>query len=120
MTLRLGLAEKGIAVLELLLAISLLAAVVLSLGASSLYTSKVLERSRTELRASKFAQAELERLLALPYDSLVSGSRTLADGSSSWTVDDRASYREIILISHYAPASAISLWDTVATYRLAP
>ena len=112
--------QKGIAVLELLLAISLLATVILSLGASSLYTSRLLERSRTELRAAKFLQTELERLLALPYDSIVSGSRTVADGTSSWTVDDRAYYREIILVSHYAPASAISLWDTVATYRLAP
>lgn len=120
MTLRLALTEKGIAVLELLVAISLLAAVVVSLGASSLYTSKVLERSRGELRASRFAQTELERLLALPYDSLVNGSRTLAEGTSTWRINDRSYYREIILVSHYAPTSGISMWDTVATYRLAP
>ncbi len=112
--------QKGIAVLELLLAISLLATVILSLGASSLYTSRLLERSRSELRAAKFLQGELERLMALPYDSVVSGSRTLAEGTSNWTVIDSIDYREITLISHYAPISAISIWDTVAMYRIEP
>lgn len=110
----------GFTVVELIVAIVLLSVVVVSLAAASLYSSKALRRSSEELRASELVQGELERLLSLPYDSLVDGSRTLPQGTSTWTVLDSVSYRRIVLVTHYAPTAAFSVWDTVAAYRLRP
>jgi type II secretory pathway pseudopilin PulG len=102
---------------ELLVGITLLAVVVLSLAAASLYASRSVTRSRVQLAAAEFQQTELEVLLAVPYDSLASGSRARVDGASSWVVADSFTYQRIMLVTNYAPAEAISVWDTVVTYR---
>lgn len=111
---------RGFTVVELIVAVVLLSVVVLGLSAAALYTSRALRGSSEQLRASEFFQTELERLLSLPYDSVVSGSRTLPEGTASWTVVDSVTFRQIVLVTHYAPTPAFSLWDTVAAYRRAP
>jgi type II secretory pathway pseudopilin PulG len=103
---------------ELLVGITLLAVVVLSLAAASLYASRSVTRSRVQLAAAEFQQTELEVLLAVPYDSLASGNRTRVDGTSSWAVADSFTYRRIMLVTNYAPAEAISVWDTVVAYQV--
>ncbi len=112
--------RRGISVVELLVGITLLAVVVISLAAASLYASRTMRRSRVQLEAAEFQQAELERLLAVSYGSLASGSRTTSRGTAKWTVLDSASYRRILLVTEFTPASAISLSDTVVAYRLRP
>lgn len=116
--MRRRLNEKGISVVELLVGITLLAVVVVSLAAASLYASRTMTRSRMELEAVEFEQAELERLLAIPYDSLRSDARTTTQGESTWTVVDSITFRQILLVTQYTPAQGISVWDTVAAYRL--
>lgn len=115
-----GLGARGFTVVELIVAVVLLSVVVLALSASALYTARALRQSSEHLRASELLQGELERLLSLPYDSLVSGSRTLPQGTAAWTVVDSVTYRRILLVTHYAPTAAFSVWDTVAAYRVAP
>ncbi len=114
------LGARGFTVVELIVAIVLLSVVVVALAASSLYTSRALLRSSEELRASEFTQGELERLLSLPYGSLADGSQTLPQGTSTWTVVDSTTYRRIVLVTHYAPTAAISVWDTATAYRIKP
>ena len=111
---------SGISIVELLIGVVLLAVVVLSLAASGLYSSRTLSRSRVQLQAAEYLQSELEQLLAVPYDSLRDGSRESSDGTSEWAVEDRYTHRRIILVTHYAPAEAISVWDTVVAFKLAP
>ncbi len=65
-------------------------------------------------------QSEVERLLAVPYDSLRDGSRETEVGASAWEIEDRYTHRQIFLVTHYAPTEAISVWDTVVAYRLVP
>lgn len=112
--------RRGVSIIELLVAVTLLATVVVGLAASSLYASRLVTRSRLRLEATEFLQAELERLSALPYESLASGSRTTAEGSASWTVRDSVNYRRIDLITNYNPREGTSQWDTVVAYRLRP
>jgi Tfp pilus assembly protein PilV len=116
--MRRRLNEKGISVIELLVGITLLAVVVVSLAAASLYASRTMTRSRMELEAVEFQQSELERLLAVPYDDLASDARTTEYGQSSWTVADSFTYRRIILVTNYTPVEGLSVWDTVVAYRL--
>jgi hypothetical protein len=103
-----------------MIGVVLLAVVVISLASAGLYSQRTLARARIELEAAEFQQVELERLLSVPYDSLRNGSRETDDGESSWQVEERYTHRQILLITHFAPSEAISVWDTVAAYRLAP
>lgn len=112
--------ESGVSVVELLVGLVLLAVVVVSLAASGLYASRTMTRSRVQLEATEFVQAELERLLGVPYFELETGSRSLEDGESEWTVTDLVNHRRILLITNYAPAEGISVMDTVVAYRLRP
>ena len=111
---------RGISVVELMVGVVLLSVVVLSLAAASLYSSRTLARARVQLQAAEFTQSELEKVLAVPYDNLVDGSRTTEVGSSSWTIEDRYTHRQILLVTDYNPTEAISVTDTVVAYRLAP
>ncbi len=118
--LRSRLDRSGISVVELLVAVTLLAVVVVSLAAASLYSSRTLRRSRLQLQAVEFQQSELERLLALPYSGLASGSRSTGDGKSEWTVVDSTRYRRIVLVTEFNPASGFAVRDTVVAYRIRP
>lgn len=112
--------RSGISVVELLVAITLLAVVVVSLAGASLYSSRTMQRSRLQLQAAEFQQSELERLLAMPYSGMASGSRKTAVGGSAWTVLDSVRYQRIMLVTEFNPAAGIALWDTVVAYRLRP
>lgn len=105
---------------ELMVGVVLLAVVVVSLAASGLYSSRMLARSRVQLEAAEFLQSELERLLAIPYDSLSSGARETDVGASQWEIEDRYTHRQIFLVTRYAPTEAVAVWDTVVAYKLAP
>jgi type II secretory pathway pseudopilin PulG len=108
----------GFTIVELLVAVVLLTVVAISLVGSSQYVSRTLARSTAELRAGQALQVEMERLMTLNYDSLVTGSGTLPMGSSSWTVSDSVTYKEILLITEYQSPDGIVLWDTVSAFRL--
>jgi Tfp pilus assembly protein PilV len=112
--------DQGISVVELMVGVVLLAVVVISLAASGMYSSRTLARSRVQLEAAEFVQSEVERLLAVPYDSLRDGSRETEVGASKWEIEERYSHRQIFLVTHYTPTEAISVWDTVVAYRLVP
>jgi Tfp pilus assembly protein FimT len=110
--------RRGISIVELMVGVVLLAVVVVSLAASGLYASRTLTRARVEIESSEFQQAELERLLAVPYSSLVSGTRSTAKGTASWTITSLSRYKQIKLVTNYTPTSGISLWDSVFVYRM--
>ena len=112
--------EHGISIIELLVGVVLLAVVSISLAASSMYASRTMARGRMQLEAVEFLQSELERVLAVPYGDMESGTRTTAKGTSTWTVADSSSYSRIILVTHYAPTEGASMWDTAVAYRLKP
>jgi hypothetical protein len=97
--------------------VTVIAVVILSLAASSLYSSRTATRSRIHLAASEFQQSEIERLLALPYDSVISGKRRTPYGTSAWIVTDSFDFKQIISTTHYSPGG-ISDWDTAVAYRL--
>lgn len=119
-SIRNRLSDAGISMVELLVAVALLAAVVVSLAASSMYASRNVTRSRVQLEAAEFLQAELEWLLSVPYDELADGERTTPNGKATWTVADSFSFSEILVVSHYNPAPGVSVWDTAVALRRRP
>ena len=110
--------ERGVSMVELLIAVTIVAVVILSLAATSLYSSRTSTQSRIQLQAAEFQQAEIERLLSLPYDSVISGQRTLPDGASQWVVVDSFDFRQILVTTRYAPTQAFAVMDTTIAYRL--
>ncbi len=112
--------ESGTTLIELLISMVLLTVVGVSLGASSMYVSKTVGRARTQLAATEFVHRKVEQLMVQPYDALATDSQSVADGTLSWTVVDSTSYRQILVVSHYAPAEQVSVWDSVLVYRLKP
>jgi type II secretory pathway pseudopilin PulG len=109
---------KGVSMVELLVAVTIIAVVILSLAAASLYSSRASTQSRIQLQATEFQQSEIERLLSLPYDSVITGQRSLNDGSSRWVVVDSFDFKQILVTTRYAPAQGISVVDTAVAYRL--
>jgi Tfp pilus assembly protein PilV len=112
--------QRGISVVELMVGVVLLAVVVVSLAASGLYAQRTLSRSRVELQAAEYVQAELERLLAIPYFGLESGSRETESGKAEWIVTDLSNHRRILLVTTYAPTAGITVTDTVVAVTLRP
>ncbi len=105
---------------ELMVAVSLFALVLTALAGSSVYSSKTLTRSRTQLKSAQFMQSELERLLAIPYDELSSDSRTTEMGTAVWAVQDSITYQKILLVVNYAPTAGVEIRDSMVAYRAVP
>jgi Tfp pilus assembly protein PilV len=118
-TRRLTSNALGISMVELLVAVTVISVVILSLAASSLYSTRTATRSRVHLQATEFQQSEIERLLSLPYDSVISGKRRTPYGTSAWIVTDSFDFKQVISITRYAPGG-IAEWDTAVAYRLKP
>lgn len=110
--------SAGLTTVELLVAVVLLTVIALALSSSAMYSSRLLERSRAELWMAEMRSAELERLRALPWDSLADGAWALPRGTSAWTVEDSAGYRRIFLTVEYTGFRR-PLRDSVVAYRIA-
>ena len=112
--------RSGFMIVELLVAMVLLTVVAISLVGASQYVSATIKRADVEMRAALTLHGEIERLLALPYDSLSTGSRTLPEAVSNWTVADNVSFKQVLLITEFRSPTGTVLWDTVSAYRLRP
>ncbi len=112
--------NRGMTMVELMVAVSLFALVLTALAGSSVYSSNTLIRSRTQLESAQFMQSEMERLLAIPYASLTSDTRTTELGEATWVVDDSLTYQKIVLVVNYAPTAGVEIRDSLVAYRAAP
>ena len=109
--------RRGFTLVELLIGIALFALILTGLGSSAIYASKIRTESRARLEAAHFMQGELEYLLSQPFDSLTSGSRSSASGTSEWVVEDSFAYLKILLKITYAPTGGVSVKDSIAAFR---
>ncbi len=109
--------RRGFTLVELMIGIALFALILTGLGSSAIYGSKIRTDSRARLGAAHFMQGELEYLLSQPFDSLTSGSRSSASGTSEWVVEDSFAYLKILLKITYAPTGGVSVKDSIAAFR---
>lgn len=112
--------SAGFTFVELMVGVALLAVLITALAGSNIYSSRTMVDSKSRLDAIQALQSELENLLAMPYDSVDTGSRSTTTGSSSWTVEDNGTYKTILVRVAYSPAGGDTIRDSVVTFRQAP
>jgi prepilin-type N-terminal cleavage/methylation domain-containing protein len=113
--------QAGFSLVEVVVAMVLLAVVVMSLGVLSTYTAQRAVALTNGSGRQAFALRETNRLAAMPYDSLPNavGCDTLTTGQLSYnrciTVDQGARYRLVTII--VTPTKAGTYADTVVFRR---
>lgn len=78
--------EGGVALVEILVAIIILAGALLSLAAASGHAARQIYHSRRELRMWSAVQSQVDSLRAAGFKNLVAGSATVEGYSVSWNV----------------------------------
>lgn len=110
--------RTGFTIVEVLVTIVFLAVVGVSLAAANGHAARILQRSRSELNATRFMESEVERLRLMPYASLANGTHTDGRGSASWTVVDSATFRQVIVRTRYGSAASGFVADSVTIFRI--
>lgn len=104
--------QAGFSMLELLLALFVIAFVLLPIIAMELQITRQGDRAEVQTRALLAGQGKLEELMATPYDELASGSDTVSLGgqralSRTWQIDldqPRAEMATILVVVQEAEA----------------
>ncbi len=78
--------EGGVALVEILVSIIILAGALLSLAAASGHAARQMYDSRRELKMWSAVQSQVDSLRAAGFNNLVTGSATVEGYSLSWNV----------------------------------
>jgi type II secretory pathway pseudopilin PulG len=112
--------SPGFTLIEIIVALVFLSVVAIALGGAAQQATRTLHRSRLELRAARFLDAEVERLRILDYDSLLAGTHTRGPGTATWTVTDSGTFRRVLLETRYGSPDMVLLVDSVTLFRTRP
>lgn len=110
----------GFTLVEVLVTLVIMTVVGVSLAAANQYSTRIMQRSRTEINAQRFLVSEVERLRLVPFATLTSGTRNAGRGISTWTVIDSTSYRRVFVETRYGSAATGLVIDSVTIYRVRP
>jgi len=92
---------SGHTIVELIVAVVILAVGLLGLSATAGVVSRMMAASLLSAQARFAAQARLEQLLSTPGDRIISGEWRRGDMSLRWQVDNDDP-RQILLVVHHA------------------
>ena len=109
--------NRGFTLIEVLVALVFLTVVAVSIGGAMQNAIRNVRRSRMELNAAVFLEAEVERLRTMAFDSLVAGHRSRGPGIATWTVADSARFRQISLETRYGSPAGGWVVDSVTIFR---
>ncbi len=111
--------EGGVSLVEILVAIIILAAALLSLAAASGHAAQQMYHSRRELRMWSAVQSQVDSLRAAGFKNLVAGSATVEGYPVSWTVTG-TDPKTVTLDIYYADAQgATRTRDVTLTFPAA-
>ncbi|GMV05959.1 MAG: hypothetical protein AMXMBFR53_22360 [Gemmatimonadota bacterium] len=108
----------GFTVVEVLVAVVFLTVVAVSLGAVTQQAARTVRRSRVELGAAEFLEAQVERLRILDYDSVVPGTFARGRGIATWTVEDSTTFRRVLLETRFGSPATGLVVDSVTLFRV--
>lgn len=107
--------RSGFGLTEMLISTTLLAVALTGIAGTAAQVGAGINGAHERTRAMTVAQAQLEVLLAQPYEEMESGAATTAGVSMSWTVSEREGVKEIELVYlHETPQKALRRTLTAA------
>jgi len=112
-----GRRASGFTLIEVLVTIVVLSVVGVALAATMQYATRTLRRSRDELAAAAFLRSTVEHVRLVPYDSVVDGSRGEGRGTAVWTVQDSATFRQVLVVTRYGSPAHGQIVDSVSLFR---
>jgi len=109
--------EAGVGVTEVMIALVIFSTAILGIVGTAAHVGGIMNTSHVRMAAGSVARAQLEELLATPYDSLSSGTVDIDNVHMSWNVAPSSAAKEILLVYEYnLPSGARS--DTLAAAML--
>ena len=111
--------RAGVGVTEVMIALVIFSTAILGIVGTAAHVGGIMNTSHVRLAVGSTARAQLEELLATPYDSLVSGTLDTQGVHMTWNVAQNSVAKEILLVYDYdLPSGARS--DTLAAAVLRP
>ena len=104
--------EGGVALVEIIISIIILAVALLSLAAASAHAAGQIYHSRRELRMWSAVQSQVDSLRAAGFNNLVAGSATVEGYPVSWDVTG-TDPKTVTLDIYYAPRQGETQTHTV-------
>ncbi len=110
-----GNSRSGFGLTEMLISTTLFALALAGIAGTAAQVGAGINGAHERTRAMTVAQAQLETLLAQPYEELAGGTAESAGVSISWTVSEREGVKEIELVyRHDTPQKALRRTLTAA------
>ena len=94
--------ERGMTIVELLIAIIILSVGILALASSAAGTSRMIGAGGQQMVAAQLAQSRIEQLRATACTSAASGSETNRGVYTQWTVATATRARTLTVLVRYA------------------
>ena len=91
--------RAGFTIVEVVIAVVILAVGLLGMAGTTLLVVKQTTLADVTTERSVALRSTLERLRAMPYDSVVNGSDSIGAFSISWTVTDVGLWRDVELVT---------------------
>ena len=91
--------ESGFSVVELIVALVLLAVGVLGMAAVTAFTVQNVTAAELATERSQALQSVVEQLRSMPFDSLANGADTVGVFEVSWSVVDNGTYATLTIVT---------------------
>jgi Tfp pilus assembly protein PilV len=111
--------RRGISLVEILVALTILAGALLSLASAAGLASRQVLSGRTDVNAWAASQSRAEDLMARDFDTISSGSATMHGFPMTWTVSG-TNPKKVLLEVDWTNRSGRAVTDTLVLYRAQP
>ena len=111
--------RRGIGLVEILVALTILAGALMSLAGAGALAARHLQSSRTDLNAWAASQSQAEDLMSRGFDTISSGSATRHGYPMNWTVSG-TNPKKVLLEMDWTNRSRNLVKDTLVLYLARP
>ena len=111
--------RRGISLVEILVALTILSGALLSLASAAGLASRQVLSGRTDVNAWAASQSQAEDLMARGFDTISSGSATVHGFPMAWTVSG-TNPKKVLLEVDWTNRSGRAVTDTLVLYRAQP
>lgn len=109
--------EAGFGLPEVLTAVVILTTALLGIAATAGRVGTIVNGAHRGARAQADVRAQLEEIIAQPYDSIANSSETTNGVQMTWTVTDGSQTKEVLLIYTYTVPGRVRTDTITAAVR---